>query len=415
MANLLGQDIGLNYKGIITIGSTINQNVSASLQSLTDGDGNTLPLQLATGLVAVDGGTIAYTTGTNTRTVLSQTYTINATGGTNTVTGLKINATETAVLGTTHILMDLQVGGSSKLSIDRTGLITNIAGWFDNSGYTSRLYQNTLQLYTGNNLKGLVSGGGFTIDSKLIIGVSTTQTSRLHVRGDGTNPIIRFEDSAGTAQLSSDAAGAFTFAKVVTMDAAGLTVGANRMVVAPFASNQARMKIGDNGASSLMGAYGNNAPIIQFAAPTQGSMGGAVSMLVQFTHSYTSSAAGEYTHIQVDNTINHTGTGIDRLLYLKPTITSSPDFRAIDVLTGSTSAHKLIRLANAAGNKVLEVNAAQQIGLFGVTPIAQPTTAIANASTVAGGGAAIAEDSTFAGYTVAQIAQALVDIGILKP
>lgn len=57
MANLLGQDIGLNYKGLINIGSTINQNISASLQSLTDGDGNLLPLQISTTQMSVGGAT----------------------------------------------------------------------------------------------------------------------------------------------------------------------------------------------------------------------------------------------------------------------------------------------------------------------------------------------------------------------
>jgi hypothetical protein len=430
MANLLGQDIGLNYKGIVTIGSTINQNVSASLQSLTDGDGNALPLQLSTTTVAatgaltvgsdITGGFSSYTLGFSnpyvrinvasssayggflvanngniTRTAgetstsyisglfaaaagsanykpLRLEYTINNSGAqTGTATGIFLNATETALNSMTHNLLDLQVGASSRLRVSNAGNLT--------------------------------------------VGTSASITARLGVRGDGTNPIIRFENSAGVPQLSSDAAGAFAFAKVVNMDVAGLTVGASRMVVTPFASNQARMRIGDTGASSLMGAYGNNAAIIQFYAPTQGSMGGAVSMLVEFTHSYTSSGTGEYTHIQVNNTINHTSTGIDRLLYLKPVITASSDFRAIDVLTGSTSAHKLIRLANAAGNVSFEVNAAREIGLFGVTPIVQPTTAIAQASLVGGGGSAILEDDTFGGYTVAQVVQALINLGILKP
>lgn len=63
MANLNGQNIGTNYKGIINIGSTINQNVSASLQSLTDGDGNNLPIQVSTTRVVIGGasgtGTLA--------------------------------------------------------------------------------------------------------------------------------------------------------------------------------------------------------------------------------------------------------------------------------------------------------------------------------------------------------------------
>ena len=56
MANLNGQNIGTNYKGIINIGSTVNQNVSASLQSLTDGDGTNLPIQASTAQIIIGGG-----------------------------------------------------------------------------------------------------------------------------------------------------------------------------------------------------------------------------------------------------------------------------------------------------------------------------------------------------------------------
>lgn len=56
MANLNGQNIGTNYKGIINIGSTINQNVTSSLQSLTDGDGNNLPIQISTSQIIIGGG-----------------------------------------------------------------------------------------------------------------------------------------------------------------------------------------------------------------------------------------------------------------------------------------------------------------------------------------------------------------------
>lgn len=59
MANLNGQNIGTNYKGIITIGSTINQNISSSLQSLTDGDGNNLPIQVSTTQIIIGGGSSA--------------------------------------------------------------------------------------------------------------------------------------------------------------------------------------------------------------------------------------------------------------------------------------------------------------------------------------------------------------------
>lgn len=55
-----------------------------------------------------------------------------------------------------------------------------------------------------------------------------------------------------------------------------------------------------------------------------------------------------------------------------------------------------------------------KIGFWNKTPIAQPTTAIAGATFVSGGGGTnMKTDDTFGGYTIQQIAQALINIGIL--
>ena len=58
MANLNGQylDSLTLYKGLINIGSTVGQNVTSSLQSLTDGDGNNLPIQVSTTQIIIGGG-----------------------------------------------------------------------------------------------------------------------------------------------------------------------------------------------------------------------------------------------------------------------------------------------------------------------------------------------------------------------
>lgn len=55
MANLSGQNIGTNYKGILNLSATINTNLSGTLQVITDGDGNASPLKLSTS--AIDVGT----------------------------------------------------------------------------------------------------------------------------------------------------------------------------------------------------------------------------------------------------------------------------------------------------------------------------------------------------------------------
>lgn len=53
------------------------------------------------------------------------------------------------------------------------------------------------------------------------------------------------------------------------------------------------------------------------------------------------------------------------------------------------------------------------LGIFGATPIAQPTTAHASATLAAVGGANIQANDTFDGYTLAQIVKALRDLGAL--
>jgi hypothetical protein len=47
MANLLNQNIGTNYKGILNL-NTLNGNLSGTLQAVTDGMGNSSPLKLST-------------------------------------------------------------------------------------------------------------------------------------------------------------------------------------------------------------------------------------------------------------------------------------------------------------------------------------------------------------------------------
>jgi hypothetical protein len=59
MSNLSGANIGLNFKGLLNLGSTINTPLSATLQAITDGDGVASHLFLSTTEVAVRGTTNA--------------------------------------------------------------------------------------------------------------------------------------------------------------------------------------------------------------------------------------------------------------------------------------------------------------------------------------------------------------------
>ncbi len=65
------------------------------------------------------------------------------------------------------------------------------------------------------------------------------------------------------------------------------------------------------------------------------------------------------------------------------------------------------------GNTGVGNAAADTIGFYGATKIVQPTTAVAAATTVAGSGTAVTEDSTFDGYTIAKVVKALRNLGLL--
>jgi len=55
----------------------------------------------------------------------------------------------------------------------------------------------------------------------------------------------------------------------------------------------------------------------------------------------------------------------------------------------------------------------EPVALFGATPVAQPTTAVGSAAIAGGGGTAVDDATTFGGYTLAQVVQALQNLGIL--
>jgi hypothetical protein len=111
MANLNGENIGANYKGFINIGSTINQNVSASLQPLTDGDGNNLPIQVSTAQIVIGGGSslgrlVVRGDGTNPivrfeGSAGTAAYVINAAGNIHTFTG-QVNISDTVIVNATQ-------------------------------------------------------------------------------------------------------------------------------------------------------------------------------------------------------------------------------------------------------------------------------------------------------------------------
>jgi hypothetical protein len=136
MSNLYNQNIGINYKGILNLDTTINTPLDATLRAVTDGMGTASPLWLSTQSVAIGA------------------------------TGLDGSLAIRSGLGTTPITLGVRAGGWSN------GIISG----------------NDINFIS--NQTGFVFASGSTWIDAL---------ARLHVRGDGTNPIARFENNAGTA------------------------------------------------------------------------------------------------------------------------------------------------------------------------------------------------------------------------
>lgn len=68
---------------------------------------------------------------------------------------------------------------------------------------------------------------------------------------------------------------------------------------------------------------------------------------------------------------------------------------------------------NTSTGSKLGTATTQKIALWNKTPIVQPTTAIAGATYVSGGGGAITRTDTFGGYTIEQFFQAAINFGLL--
>lgn len=97
------------------------------------------------------------------------------------------------------------------------------------------------------------------------------------------------------------------------------------------------------------------------------------------------------------------------------TYTDVSNYSRIALKAQAGSYYQLIPQAAGTGTlRGLQFGGASGLlGFYGATPIVQPTTAIAAATRVGGGGTALTDTDTFDGYTIAQVTKALRNMGAL--
>lgn len=92
----------------------------------------------------------------------------------------------------------------------------------------------------------------------------------------------------------------------------------------------------------------------------------------------------------------HNGTQSMQLSYAEMTMSEG-----VDIGFGTTS------------GSMLGSTSSQKIGMWGATPIVQPTTSVGAATLTGGGGTTLTDTDTFDGYTIKQVVKALRNMGIL--
>ena len=244
MSNLYNQNIGTNYKSILNLdATTINTPLDATLRAVTDGMGTASPLQLSTEQVGLSR-TVALSAGATNPRLFNEVYTINNSGAqTGTLTGFFLNATETALNGITHNLMDLQVGGVSKFKIGSSGAVTAVG--------TIGLFTFNSYFYFASTGGSLTSAGcyegstAFSINggSTYLLRLSASSVEKLTINNVGTIawgttssfPAIKRNSAGIDFRLADDSA----YCAINALTASFKTTNANANGTLTFINNSA--------------------------------------------------------------------------------------------------------------------------------------------------------------------------------
>jgi hypothetical protein len=340
MANLLNQNIGTNYKGILNL-NTLNGNLSGTLQAVTDGDGNASVLQLSTASVSFGGSTGLNWDNANTRLGI----------GTNTPLGILHLKTAAAA---TRLLLDGDAA-QNKIITYRTAGVQRFGLYTNNTAESGSNVGSDFAIRAYSDAGTLLSTPIFIKRSTGFVGIGTTTTSaRLHVRGDGTNPIARFEDGAGTERLSIPNAGAIT----ANSD---ITIGANNVFNTGSAGFSGTGSVGalywaGSGANGRVGVSANGV-FIDYAGGSKTNTSGTIALATLTSGFAAAAGSANFRPLNLAYTINNSGaqTGTATGIFLNATETAlnGMTHNLMDLQRGGVSQFRVDRVgAVSIGNAV---------------------------------------------------------------
>lgn len=253
--SLTGLTPATTYDALIKVGD--NGAIGGTLKTLSDGLGNDLPLQMSSTDATFTGNlnisrTINLGAGATNPRIENIAYTINNSGAqTGTATGIFLNATETALNGQTHNLLDLQVGGVSKARIANDGSFNmsgNNFGIILNNGSANYLRV----AYTGNDAR-------FDCNNLVLVGITGGAFTGLIKIGGTTSsfPAIKRNGTEIDFRLADDSAFTPVNATIFRVGGTATQLQVNQLNLGGFNAVQLSTRIyfdGDNRGSSFGGA-----------------------------------------------------------------------------------------------------------------------------------------------------------------
>jgi hypothetical protein len=285
---------------------------------------------------------------------LSITYTVNNTGAqTGNTTGIFLNATLTNLNGMTHNLMDLQVGGVSAFRVANVPMgigIQTSGSWvaYNNSpvqlvgiqGGAFYVLNSTIffQIDLGN-------GDTRNVGNLFLGSVAVIPTSRLQVRGNGVNPIARFENNAGTGGFTINSTGTF-FASIASVNT-GLDFGSSTIGLytssAPSSNSSYFPIFGRSSAVTSGTVYGIDLGGLSIGSPGLGFTSAACS--------------ANFRPLNLAYTINNSGaqTGTATGIFLRSTETNLNGMLHNFIDLGTIALGSLFSIANNGAIRVATI------------------------------------------------------------
>ena len=313
------------------------------------------------------------------------TFELTPNGSTSRVERMRITNTGNVLIGNTD--------GTGRLTVRGSGTTSSTTALLVQNGTPSELFKVLDNGAWNFNGDGIVKGSG-----------NTGGTTALTVQNSGGTNLFRVSNDNGILIGTRPAATIYptAFGSVYNINGRGIAMS--------FVAS-------DTAYEALTLTHGN------FTATADGYI--IVNTIGTFNPT---SGTATYTGNRIGSTINQTGgaNGITRGLYVNPTLTAAADWRSIETSNNTGYAAYFagsadlflgngtdIQIGTTTGTKIGTATS-QKIGFWNATPIVQPTTGVAAATRVGGGGTTVTDTDTFDGYTIAQLVKALRNMGALE-